>query len=154
MLPRSPARLRLLAPLAVSALLLGCGGGSTHRVSGKVTFKGAPIKAGMIYFTPDGSKDNKGPTGFAVIVDGKYDTAAEGGSGAVKGPMIVAIEGTDPDTQGKANKGDPTGEILVTSLFPRYETSIDLPGSDTTKDFDVPAEATKGPKKGPIMIVP
>lgn len=151
----STLRLRSLSLLLVCGTLLGCGGGSGYRVSGKATFKGEPIKVGKIYFIPDGSKGNKGPTGYANIVDGKYDTAAPGGTGAGKGPMVVTIEGTDPDKQGKAAKGDTSGEVLVATLFPSYETTVELPGSETTKDFDVPAEATKGPKAtAPKVIVP
>ena len=30
------------------------------------------------------------------------------------------------------------------NAIPAYETKADLPKSDSTKDFDVPADATKG----------
>lgn len=146
--------IRLLPVLVLAGLAAGCGGDGTARVSGKVTFAGAPVKAGKIYFTPDGSKDNKGPTGYAEIVDGYYDTSATGGSGVGKGPMLVAIEGRDPGQPGKVEKGDTSGEQTVKVLFPRYETTADLPGSTTTKDFDVPAEAAKGPKAGKLPITP
>ncbi len=125
--------------------LMGCGGGSDEPVrfqsSGAVTFDGKPIPAGDIFFMPDGSKDNKGAPGFAKIVDGKYDTSAEGGKGHVGGPMIVKIEGQDPAAQGKENSKDTSGEEVIKSLFPPYETTADLPKEDGTKDFAVPAEA-------------
>jgi hypothetical protein len=133
-------------------LAAGCGSG-TNRVSGKVTFKGQPVPAGKIYFIPDGAKGNSGATGYANIVNGEYDTSAAGGMGAIKGPMIVAIEGFDPAAKGKTEKGDTSGEETVKALFPRYETSYDVPGSTSTKDFDVPAEAAK-PKQGPTIIIP
>jgi hypothetical protein len=146
------ARAGVVAAL-VSVAALGCGGGDTHRISGKVTFKGQPIPAGKIYFMPDGSKGNTGPTGYANITDGSYDTSAAGGQGILGGPTIVAIEGLDPSA--KPDKADPSGEVTVKSPFPRYETSIDLPRGVTTKDFDVPAEAVKGiQRKGPAVIVP
>src|SRR5690348_2686083 len=88
----------------VCGLAAGCGGGKGHRVSGKVTFKGAPVPAGRIYFTPDSTKGNTGPTGYADIKDGAYDTAAAGGQGVTGGPVVVAIEGNDPSAQGKAEK--------------------------------------------------
>ena len=150
----SPGRPGWLPLLLVCGLLSGCGG-SGNRVSGKVTFNGQPVKAGKIYFIPDAAKANKGPTGFANIIDGQYDTSAAGGSGAGKGPMVVAIEGTDKDKEGKTAKGDTSGEVTVTPLFPRYEITADLPDSSSTKDFEVPADAAKAPKKaGPVVIVP
>ena len=66
--------------------------------------------------------------------------------------MIVMIEGIDPDA--KPDKADP--EVVATLLFPRYEITDDLPKSDGTKDFDVPAEALKGKttKEGKPLIIP
>ena len=118
------------------------------------TFGGQPILSGKIYFTPDGGKGNKGPTGYATIVDGAYDTSWSGGSGVGKGPMVVAIEGFDPGSEGKKEKGDTSGEATIKALFPRYETTADLPGGTTTKDFDVPADAAKAKKAGPAVIIP
>jgi len=143
-------------PVLVCLLVPGCGGDKTYRVSGKVTFKGQPIPAGKIYFTPDSSKGNSGPTGYADIKNGEYDTSSSDGKGVVGGPTIIAIEGIDPNEKpDKIDKSDKSGEVLVKSLFPRYETSADLPKSSSTKDIDVPAEATKGPvQKGPKVIVP
>lgn len=146
----TPPRIRYLQRLPLLILILtltGCGGDGTYRVSGKVTFKGAPVPKGKIYFMPDGSKGNTGPTGFADITDGVFDTSS-GGRGAVKGAVIVAIEGWDPSTTAKKEKGDTSGETTFQVLFARYETSLEITGS-TTKDFDVPAEAAKGPKAPP-----
>jgi hypothetical protein len=148
-------RILRAGPLAalLCAAALGCGGGNSHRVSGKVTFKGQPIPAGMIYFMPDESKGNTGPTGYADIKDGEYDTSAEGGQGIVGGPVIIAIEGIDPAA--KPDKADPSGEVTAKALFPRYETTADLPRSDSTKDIDVPAEAVKGTvPQGSDIIIP
>ena len=145
----------VLALIPVLALLAaGCGGDGTSRISGTVKFAGQPVKAGKIYFIPDGAKGNSGPTGFAEIVDGAYDTSAAGGRGAGKGAMIVAIEGRDPSQPGKVEKGDTSGEQTVKSLFPRYETTVELPGGATTKDFEVPAEASKAKPGGSGPIIP
>jgi hypothetical protein len=125
---RNPAVVgRTLAAL-VFCLILGCGGGPReYRISGKVTFAGNPVPAGTIYFTPDASKNNSGPSGFAQIKDGRYDTAAAGGHGMTGGPMIVKIEGSDGTNQ----------------LFRTQEIPVELTREDTTKDFDVPAAAGK-----------
>jgi hypothetical protein len=137
--------------LFVCTLITGCGGDKSYRVSGRVTFKGEPIPAGKIYFVPDGARGNTGPTGYADISNGSYDTDS-GGRGTAGGPVIVVIEGIDPDSKG--SKEDP--EVVARSLFPQYEVQDDLPKSDSTKDFDVPAEAIKGKttKEGKPLIIP
>jgi hypothetical protein len=141
-----------IAPLLACCCLVGCGGDEGNRVSGNITFQGKPVPAGKIYFIPDSSKGNEGATGWADIRDGKYDTATEGGSGAVSGPMIVAIEGIDPNPPPGAAE-----DVTTTVLFPRYETTADLPDGDSTKDIDVPAEAAQGPPSRPeegSIIIP
>jgi hypothetical protein len=149
-----PSLLIRIVPVLCGGLALGCGGDGTNRVSGKVTFKGQPVPAGKIYFMPDGSKGNTGPTGYADIKDGVYDTSSPGGRGAPAGAVIIAIEGIDPS--GPPAKADPSGEVTTRVLFPRYETAADLPASSSTKDIDVPAEAARGPKQkvGGDIIVP
>lgn len=128
--------------LVIASTFLGCSDApDTYNVSGNVTFDGKPIPRGLIRFVPDSSKENSGPAGVAVIIDGKYDTSAEGGKGHVGGPMVVHIEGHDP---AKAKETDEeTGEEVVVPLFQSYETTVELSKGDETKDFAVPAEAAK-----------
>ena len=134
--------------------LLGCGGSdapTVFHVSGSVNFDGKPVPGGRIRFVPDGSKQNSGPPGYAQIIDGKYDTSAEGGKGHVGGPMVVYIEGND-SSQSEANvdETDPNApEPSVNILFPSYETSAELPKEDSTQDFEVPAEAGQVKSGGP-----
>ncbi len=140
--------------MAVLGLLVGCGSSNGYQVSGTVTFQGKPVPAGKIYFMPDSSKGNKGSTGFADIKDGKYDTSLDGGQGAPAGPVVIAVEGTDPSSAptGKEASGDVTAKLL----FARYEMQVDLPESSSTKDIDVPDSAAKGPvaPKSSGQIVP
>jgi hypothetical protein len=151
MFRQRPARAVLLGLLPLlCCLALGCGG-KGYRVSGKVTFKGQPVPTGKIYFIPDTKKGNKGATGYADIKDGAYDTSAAGGYGIVGGPMLIKIEGFEPLPPGKADK---SGDITAKALFPTYQTSADLPNADSTKDFDVPAEATKPAPGKPGEIIP
>lgn len=118
----------------------GCGGAGGYDISGKVTFDGKPIPQGKIYFAPDGTKDNKGATGYADIKDGSYNTANPGGKKHVGGPMRVSIEGSDPSQKIE----DPVnGEMTIKSLFPGYQTTADLDKKTSTKDFDVPAAAAE-----------
>lgn len=121
-------------------ILTGCGD-SGYDVSGNVTFDGNPIPAGKIYFSPDGSKGNRGAAGYATIVNGTYNTASEGGKSIIGGPMLVGIEGFDPNAANPTDSDDTSGEETVKALFPYYEIQVDLPTESTTKDFDVPAEA-------------
>lgn len=135
----------LLPAFALAVAAMGCGGDGSSRISGKITFNGKPVPAGKIYFMPDGAKGNTGTTGYADIKDGAYDTSS--GVGAAKGAVIVAIEGVDPAQAGDKEKGDTSGEVTVKSLFPRWETTLDVTGT-MTKDFDVPADAGKPRPKG------
>jgi hypothetical protein len=102
----------------------------------------------MIYFMPDGSKGNSGPTGFAEIKDGEYDTSSGNGRAAPSGPVIIAIEGFDPSQPAdKPKEGeDVSEEATVKVLFPRYEITFDMPAETIEKDIDVPPEAAKGPQ--------
>lgn len=61
----------------------GCSKSTVDRVDawGKVTWKGQPIPRGVIYFGPDGGKGNTGPQGYALIVDGLFDTRKASGKG-------------------------------------------------------------------------
>lgn len=120
-------------------LLAGCGGSDTQRVQGTVTFKGQPLPAGKIYFYPDGSQGNTGTAGFAEIVNGKFDTAADGGNGTVSGAARVTIEGYDP-TPPTPRKGERIEPGTMTILFPRWETTITI-GEKPEITIDVPAEA-------------
>lgn len=137
------ARVTAGALFFACCVVAGCGGQRGYRVSGKVTFQGKPVPAGKILFSPDATKGNTGPTGYADIKDGEYDTALPGGKGVVGGPMIVEITGNDPSA--KSDGSGPVEPGTVKSLFPRYETKAELPKSETTKDFEVPKEALKGP---------
>jgi len=131
------------------AALLGCGGSSGYHISGNATFNGKPIPVGKIYFTPDAAKKNTGAAGWADIKDGKYDTRSSGGMGIIGGPTLVRIEGSDGV---KLDEERPNG----TPLFAYYETPVDLPKSNSTKDFDVPASAASAtpPSAPPTTIVP
>ena len=122
-------------------MLAGCGGPEgpkRYDASGKVSVGGTPVVSGRITFAPDDAKGNKGPVGYAVIQNGKYDTAAEGGKGVVAGEMTVLITGF----------GEPVpGVEFQVPIFEDYKTSatIDSTKSQNTLDFDVPAPTKKGP---------
>jgi hypothetical protein len=135
---RACARLpgMILTAAACGCLALGCSGGSTgNRVSGAINFKGSPVPAGKIYFTPDASKGNSGQPGFADIKDGAYDTGQKGSQGVDGGAMAVRIEGFDA-----------AGAMLFV-----HTESFDLPKGSATKNFDVPASAAEKAAKAPAV---
>lgn len=124
--------------LAVASCLfavVGCGsdeGVARYRVTGDVTYAGQPVPRGFVTFSPDAESGNSGPGGGAPIYNGKFDTNK--GKGIVGGPHQVRIIGYD---------GVPTemeGEELADGkpLFPPYETKLDLPSEDGTRDFVIP----------------
>ena len=91
---RSPIR-RLLGGAAVLALAAGFGCSSQPelaQLSGKVTFKGQPVPAGWISFTPDGPK---GSIRVCQIKDGVYDSSKEGQPGVYPGRNLIRIAGFD-----------------------------------------------------------
>lgn len=139
------SRFAYSAMALVSATLclyaIGCGGGDGNRLTGNVTFEGKPVPAGKVYFNPDGSKGNTGSSGYADIVDGKYDTGAAGGRGAPTGAVIIIVEGNDPS----GAPVDASSEIGTKRLFSGYETTADIAAGVATHDIDVPAEAGKAP---------
>jgi len=126
---------RWVVAVAVAALATaGCGeeGQKRFRASGAVTLDGKPIPYGEVVFTPDATKQNSGPQGIAPIRDGKYDTASTGGKGIAGGPTVVRVNGMT----------GPGGKTLC-----EYETVIDLPRGDGTKDLNVPKDGGAKPKK-------
>lgn len=133
-----------LAVLLSAGILFasGCGDTTDYSVSGKVTFKGQPVKKGFISFEPDGEKGNKGPGGGAPIVDGNYSTPR--GKGMVGGPYLVKIIGFDGVPTSQSGEELPDGK----ALFPIYQVEVDFPKQNTNQDFDVPADAVK-PKPKP-----
>ncbi len=115
-------------------VLVGCSNSERrYRLSGSVTFKGAPVPEGYIVFEPDGSKGNKGGPGRAKILDGKYDTGLVDGVGVLGGPHLVRISGFD-----KKITGATAAEVaLPKSLFTDHTRTEDLPTQDGILDFSV-----------------
>ncbi len=118
----------MLALLA-TVLVAGCGrdGRGRHELSGRVTYKGKPVPGGRILFAPDGAQANTGPGSVAEIHNGHYRTRR--GLGAVGGPHLVTVYGTD---------GTPATEDRDNALFPEYRTTVEMPAGSATFDFAVP----------------
>jgi hypothetical protein len=125
------------------AALVGCGGTPGNRVSGTVTFDGRPVPAGKVYFKPDAHTGGTGATGFADIVAGRYDTGLTGARNVGTGPMVVVVEGLDPQGGGGGDSPDVTARLL----FQGHELRVDVPQGAFTLDITVPAEAAAGVAK-------
>jgi hypothetical protein len=96
-----------LAGLALLVLAApGCGdrpAAPLAAVRGVVTFRGAPLPAGLVVFTPDEESGGHGPCATGAIgSDGRYTLATGGKPGATPGKHRVSVAGPDgwrlPDT--------------------------------------------------------
>ena len=131
-------------PLAGLFLLLAAGCGETGPalvpLAGSVTFKGRPVPAGYLTFTPPAGA---GSVRVVQIKDGRYDTAAAADpqKGVHPGPNQVRIAGFD----GKVVPGFGQGK----QLFNPVDEPFTVPGGGTTKDFVVPDAAGKNVKVEP-----
>jgi hypothetical protein len=98
------------------------------QLSGKVIFKGQPVPAGFISFTPD---IGHGEVRLLQIKDGVYDSAHEATPGIPPGHYMLRINGFD----GNRIKNFFQGK----QIFNEW-TDIDftIPDGTTTKDFEVP----------------
>lgn len=134
--------------LSVSALILalgwaaGCGdsGPKRYGVSGTVTYKGEPIKNGLISFIPQGSQAS---AGGASIINGKYEVPAK--PGLPPGQYAVSIN--VPTGAGKAAPGaeeapgaggeKATRETLPAKYNSKTELKADVQPSKTMFDFEL-----------------
>lgn len=131
------ARAVALAQICIAlTATLGCNrandGPRQFAVSGKATYAGQPVPRGFIRFIPDASRGNSGPGGGAVIENGEF--ATEPGKGIVGGAYVVQMNGADGVPTTESGEELPDGK----ELFPLYETTVDFPSADVTRDFDVP----------------
>lgn len=131
----------LLFPLACA---FGCGGSDLeiYDIQGTVNFDGKPLPFGRIEFIPDTTKQNTGPAGFAVVVDGKYDTT-ENGRGAIAGAHVVRLTGyaSEPADIPEDAPDPESVESNVEPLFYAYSMDRDLPEEPSTQEFVIPAIA-------------
>ena len=117
--------------LAVALAVVGCADDGTYTISGTVTYKGAPVPAGEIRFTPDTSKGNKGPPVLAVIKEGQYETPRAKGIMGGAYQLRVSGYGAAP------NSKDPTAPDFGRPLFPIHRRSVDLAHEDQQYDIVV-----------------
>jgi hypothetical protein len=125
---------KLLAAAALLALAVGCSSQSKPaQLSGKVTFKGQPVPAGWISFTPDVAAGGLGPVKVYQIKEGVYDSSQEDQPGLLPGPHQVRIAGFDGKKIPYFGQGK--------QIFNPVEDKYTVPDGTSTKDFVIPESA-------------
>lgn len=116
-------------------LLVGCGPGkpALTEISGTVTFKGKPIPAGDVSFTPDASIAG-GQLRMYMVKEGKFNSEDTPENGLLPGKYKVRINGYDGVQIPMYFSGK--------QIFNAIEQTMDIePGGKITKDFVVPDTA-------------
>jgi hypothetical protein len=104
------------------------------QLSGKVIFRGKPVPAGYITFTPDVGNGNRGSIKLIRIKDGVYDFSKEPPDQALTpGAYQLRIAGFDGQIQPRFNQGK--------QIFNPVEETFVVPDSVSTKDFTIPDSA-------------
>lgn len=120
--------------LSLALVLTGCGGGEPplSQVSGTVTFKGKPIPAGNVMFTPDVSVAG-GQVRMFMVTDGVFDSSKDPSPGLKAGHYDVTIMGYD----GKRIPNYFQGK----QIFNSYTQEMTVKQGSSTVDFTVPDSA-------------
>src|SRR5712692_2992087 len=125
---------KLLVTAAFVALAVGCSSKpKPAQLSGKVTFKGQPVPAGWISFTPDVGAGGLGQVKVLQIKDGVYDSSNEDEPGIYPGQYLIRIAGFD----GKKIPFYGQGK----QIFNPVDDNLTVPSGTTTKDFIIPDSA-------------
>jgi hypothetical protein len=104
------------------------------QLSGKVTFKGQPVPAGYVSFTPDVESGNKGQLRVFQIKDGAYDSAQANPPGLPAGHYFIRIAGFD----GKRIPYFGQGKQIFNEVTDLEHT---VPEGSSEKDFVIPESA-------------
>ncbi|HJZ94316.1 MAG TPA: hypothetical protein VKE40_25860 [Gemmataceae bacterium] len=132
--------LALIAALTAAALLAGCGGRPTYKVTGTVSWKGQPIADGQINFLPE---DGNVHPATAKILNGRYEAHVPAGRMKVE---IYADQdmGYDPAMHQNVKKG-----LIPPEYNARSTLSLDVQRHhDNVGDFALPTGAVSPPAPG------
>ena len=125
---------RLLALALPVTLFLGCSPQpKMAQLSGKLTFKGQPVPAGYIVFTPDVASGNLGQNKVLQVKEGVFDSATAPEPGLKPGRYQLRIAGFDGKKVPFFGQGK--------QIFNPYEETFEVPEGTTTKEFVVPNSA-------------
>jgi hypothetical protein len=122
----------------VSVFVTGCESKPPMaQVSGTVTFKGKPIPAGNVMFTPDVNLPG-GQIRMFNVKDGAYDSTKDPSPGLLPGTYEVTIQGYD----GKQIPNFFQGK----QIFNAVKEPFVVPAGSSKKDFVVPDSAGENVK--------
>jgi hypothetical protein len=132
-------RISLVAALGLG-LVIGCSSKpKPAQLSGTVTFKGEPVPAGYIAFTPDSGNGGRGSIKVLQIKDGAYDSSKEPPDQALTpGPYLLRIAGFDGKPVPLWGQGK--------QIFNPVDDTVVVPDGVSTKDFTVPDSAGQNVK--------
>ena len=117
-----PLKTSIFFTLFLIPTLLGCGGTQRQSIEGTVTFNGEKVAQGSIKFIP--TTGTKGPSGGALIEDGKFSIPAE--KGVYTGNFRVEILATkETGRQSQDVMGEVTKE-RVQYIPPKYNRNSEL----------------------------
>ncbi len=122
------------------SITLGCSRAPKPvQLSGKVIFKGEPVPAGYIAFTPDVSNGGRGSIKVLQIKAGVYDSSKEPPDQAlIPGAYLLRIAGFDGKTIPLWGQGK--------QIFNPVDETFVVPDSVSTKDFTIPDSAGQNVK--------
>ena len=129
MLYRPAHRLALCAILLLSTASCKDSGETRFELTGKVTYKGKPVPAGMVRFEPLDTVVNRTTIGMAEIKDGQFKTLPDHGTTGGRQQAFVSGGNGIPEPG-----SGPDGA----SIFEEYFFEIDVPKEDSTLDIEVP----------------
>ena len=116
-----PLRWLALFPASAVIIVVGCGydnGLKLAHVSGKVTYKGEPVKNGTVFFMPDEGKGTLGPSATGSLRDdGTYIASTDFAGDGVIVAHRVGLTALQPVTAGTAT--GPGAETDPSGLPPR-----------------------------------
>jgi hypothetical protein len=132
----------LILTSALIALAAGCTPmPEPAQLSGMVTFKGEPVPAGWISFTPDVAAGNDGPVKVLQINNGAYDSSKGSEPGLKPGPYFIKIAGFDGVRIPLYGQGK--------QIFNPVDETFTVPAGSSTKDFEIPESAGQNVKIQP-----
>ncbi|MDR2438850.1 MAG: hypothetical protein LBE12_05715 [Planctomycetaceae bacterium] len=120
-------------------VVVGCNpsGVKRYQVSGTVTFDKQPVAEGEIRFSPDTTKGNTGPQGYAAIKNGKFKTLKE--TGVIVGPMYATVTVVDPIKGEEKDDGSSSRKIV----FENWNYAFEMPAQSHVLDLKITKEDVK-----------
>lgn len=118
--------------LSCIGIFAGCSKAGPDGVDvwGSVEWKGIPVPSGIVTFTPDMAKGNRGHQGWAIIENGQFDTRKTSSKTAPKGACIVTVSDKQPSTDPSHPRG--------TSLILKYDEAKEMPTASGEFNLVIP----------------